>query len=264
MTPARPGTALLVPFRVGNPMPELCVAGDPEVLRPVLPEGSPQERLGALCGAVAERIAEGGVRIAYVGDCVLTLGVLAGLERRGVAPTVIWLDAHGDFHTWDTTRSGHLVGMPLAMAVGRGEQTVVRAAGLTPVPEERVVLVDARDLDPGEDEAVAASRMRHVTVDQLRGEPVPDGPLYVHLDIDVVNPAEIPAVNYPAPGGPSVEQVREALMPVAATGRVAVLSVTLWEPRLPGATQSAAAVVRLIEPFLTTPAPSPDARRAAP
>lgn len=264
MTQVHPAASLLVPFRVGNPMSDLRVAGDPEVLRPVLPEGTPQQRLGALCGAIAERIAAGGVRVAYVGDCVLTLGVLAGLQRRGVAPTVIWLDAHGDFHTWGTTRSGHLVGMPLAMAVGRGEQTIVRAAGLAPVPEERVVLVDARDLDPGEDAAVAASRMRRVTVDQLRREPIPDGPLYVHLDIDVVNPAEIPAVNYPAPGGPSVEQVRDALTPLAATGRVAALSVTLWEPRLPGARQSAAAVARLVEPFLTMPAPSPDARRAAP
>jgi len=264
MTPAHPGASLVVPFRVGNPMPDLRVAGGPEVLRPILLEGTPQERLGVLCGAIAERIAAGGVRVAYVGDCVLALGVLAGLERRGVAPTVIWLDAHGDFHTWDTTRSGHLVGMPLAMAVGRGEQTIVRAAGLTPIPEERVVLVDARDLDPGEDDAVAASRMRRVTVDELRAEPVPDGPLYVHLDIDVVNPAEIPAVNYPAPGGPSVEEVRDALRPLAATGRVAALSVTLWESRLPGATQSAAAVARLVEPFLATSAPSPDARGAAP
>ncbi|HLJ60171.1 MAG TPA: arginase family protein [bacterium] len=264
MTPVRLGTTLLVPFRVGALMPDLCVAGDPEVLRPVLPEGTPQERLGALCGAVAERIAAGGVGVAYVGDCVLTLGVLAGLERRGVAPRVIWLDAHGDFHTWETTRSGHLVGMPLAMAVGRGEQTIVRAAGLTPVAEERVLLVDARDLDPGEDDAVAASRMRRVTVDQLRRAPVPDGPLYVHLDIDVVNPVEIPAVNYPAPGGPSAEQVRDALAHVAETGRVAALSVTLWEPRLPGASQSAAAVARLVEPFLATSPPSPDARRAPP
>jgi len=229
-------------------MPDLRVAGGPEVLSPALPEGTPQERLGALCRAIADRTAAGDIRAVYVGDCVLTLGVLAGLQRRGIDPTLIWLDAHGDFHTWETTRSGFLGGMPLAMAVGRGEQTIVRAAGLTPIAEDRVVLVDGRDLDPGE--AVASSRLRHVSVDQLQAMPIPPGPLFVHLDIDVVDPVEVPAVNYPAPGGPSVRRVRDAIARLAASGQVEVFSPTVWEPAGPGADQSAAAAELLVAPVL--------------
>jgi len=256
--PARP-RVLVVPFRIAQPMPVPHVAVEHEVLRPPLPDGTPQARLGALCDAIAARVAGDPVRAVYVGDCVLTLGVLAGLQRRGLAPTLIWLDAHGDFNTWETTPSGFLGGMPLAMAVGRGEQTVARAAGLRPIPEDRVVLVDGRDLDPGEDRAVAESRLLHVSVARLLAMPLPAGPLYVHLDVDVVDPGEMPAVSYPAAGGPAAATVRAAIARLASAGQVSAFSMTLWEPGLPGADRSEAAAAVLARPMLegATPSASP-------
>lgn len=187
----------------------------------------------------------------FGGDCLLSIGVLAGLQRKGLDPMVVWFDAHGDFHTWETTRSGFLGGMPLAMLVGRGEQTIVAGAGLQPVPEDNVVLVDARDLDPGEDRAVAESRLRVVSVARLAHSLPPFGPLHVHVDVDVVDPQEVPAVNYPVPGGPSVAEVRGALIHLAATGRVAAVSISSWNPELSEAEQAAAAVLDVVAPFLS-------------
>ena len=187
----------------------------------------------------------------YAGDCLAAIGVLAGLQRAGIDPSLIWFDAHGDFHTWETTRSGFLGGMPLAMIVGRGEQTIVDGVGLAPLDERRVVLVGARDLDPGEDEAVAASALTVVpsVTDLIRWD-LPPGALHVHVDLDIVDPREMPAHNYPAPGGPTLRDMEAVLARLAATGRVAAVSFSTWNPALPGADRAAAAGAALATAIL--------------
>ncbi|MBU1227907.1 MAG: arginase family protein [Actinobacteria bacterium] len=239
---------ITVPFFMGEPMSFLGRVPSDVELTPTLPEGAPQERMGVLCRHLADLVAAVDVPTVVAGDCVAAIGVLAGLQRKGLDPTVLWFDAHGDFHTWDTTGSGFLGGMPLAMLTGRGEQTIVAAAGLQPIGDGRVVLVGARDLDPGEDAAVASSGMRVAEVADVPSLDLP-GPLYVHLDVDVVDPDDLPAVNYPVPGGPSLAETLAVLEWLAATGRVVALSVSAWNPRLPGAEQAAAATLGLAAPF---------------
>ena len=245
---------IAVPFFMGAPMSGLVTPEPRLVLAPSLPAGSPQERMGllyrALAGEVATQVAAGTRPVVVAGDCVSAIGVLAGLQAAGVEPTLIWFDAHGDFHTWQTSHSGFLGGMPLAMIVGRGEQTIVQAAGLAPLPEARAVLVGARDLDSGEDEAVATSALTVRTVAEMRIWQPPAGPLHVHVDLDVIDPVEMPAHNYPAPGGPSLAEVRAALSALAATGRVAAASFSSWNPALPGADRAAAAGAELAALFL--------------
>ncbi len=199
---------------------------------------------------LADRVAVIDHPVVYAGDCVSIIGVLAGLQRKGVYPTLIFFDAHGDFNTWETTPSGFLGGMPLAMVSGRGEQTIVEGAGLEPLPGERLVLVDGRALDPGEDRAVAESGITHTTVDELAHSLPPAGPLYVHVDGDVVDPGEMPAMNYPAADGPSLHAVRMAMIHLAATDRVAAFSISSWNPELRGADVAAAAMLQLAGPFL--------------
>ena len=121
---------------------EMSGNGIVEWLCEPLPDADAQSRMGGLYRHVAERVAVIDRPIVYAGDCVVTIGVLAGLEQRDVQPTLVFFDAHGDFNTWETTPSGFIGGMPLAMLTGRGEQTIVEAAGLTPLPDERVILVD--------------------------------------------------------------------------------------------------------------------------
>lgn len=70
---------------------------------------------------------------------VQLLAYWPGLQRAGIDPNLIWFDAHGDFNTWETTSSGFPGGMPLAMIVGKGEQTMPEAVGLRDLPEGQVI-----------------------------------------------------------------------------------------------------------------------------
>jgi arginase len=157
------------------------------------PELSGDEQLGrmsiihrSLAGHVSDTVRSGRRPVSIAGDCCTAIGVLAGLQDAGVNPILVWFDAHGDFNTWETTTSNFLGGMPLAMLVGRGEQTLIDAVGLEVLREDQVILTDARDLDPGEQKALENSDVIHLEdVQALHAYSLPDRPLYVHLDMDV-------------------------------------------------------------------------------
>ncbi|MBP6789671.1 MAG: arginase family protein [Candidatus Promineofilum sp.] len=241
---------ILTPYFLDDPRPAIAgmAAPDWRVVSAELPPGERIDRMGrlydALAAEVAAALAAGERPVSIAGDCCASIGVLAGLQRAGQQPTLLWLDAHGDFNTWDTTPSGFLGGMPLAMAVGLGQQTLLAETGLEPWPATRVVLVDGRDLDPGERANIVAAGIGYVPDIEALLEPgaLPDGPLLVHFDTDIIDPSEAPAMNYPAPGGPSAETVRDVLRALAATDRVVAVSVSLWEPALDPEGQTQAVV----------------------
>lgn len=234
------------------------VAGPGQIVNAsTLTGDDPLERMGVLYHGLADHVAstlaDGKRPVSLAGDCVSSLGVMAGLQRAGIDASLFWFDAHGDFNTWETTPSGFLGGMPLAMAVGRGERRLVETLGLKPLDEGRVVLSDARDLDPGERAAVAASRMAHIAdVGDLLERPLPDGPVYVHFDSDIVDAAESPAQNYPVPGGPSAALLQRVFRHIGRCASVVALSVSAWNPRLAGAAESRAitmaAIAALLDP----------------
>ena len=116
-----------------------------------------------LYAPLAERVAHVRDPVVLSGDCVTALAVLAGVQRSGIDAALVWFDAHGDFHTEQTTSSGYLGGLPLAKAVGRGDLSLPDALRLTPLAEDRVLLVDARDLDPPEVVALRGSQVRRAT-----------------------------------------------------------------------------------------------------
>jgi arginase len=242
-------TVVSVPFFIGEPMPGFDVPEPHSTLDPDLPSDRPTERMAVLYDQLATLVAEEANPVVYAGDCLSIMGVAGGLQRRGIDPTVLFFDAHGDFHTWETTPSSFLGGMPLAMLTGRGEQTIVDGVGMTPIKDDRVWLIDGRDLDPGEDEAVAAAGIHHVTVEEIAADP-PPGDLHVHVDVDIVDPADMPGVNYPSPGGPSADAVARAVETLHLTGRVVALSFSSWNPALEGADIAAAATRRMAVPFL--------------
>ena len=249
---------ILTPYFIDNPEPGLEPLARPDwqTNKPTLPPGSQQARLiplyQPLANFVAETAAQGRRPVSIAGDCVTSLAVLAGLQRAGIHPTLIWFDAHGDFNTWETTPSGFLGGMPLAMAVGRGEQTIVDGLGLAPLAEEQVILTDARDLDPGEREAVAGSRVTHLPdVEDLLDYTFPDGPLYIHFDSDVLDPAAAPAMNYPAPGGPPAETLARVFRHLAGSGRIVAVSLSSWAPDLDEDGRTRQTVMALLETLLS-------------
>ncbi|TDE00109.1 arginase family protein [Jiangella asiatica] len=189
---------------------------------PLPADGSVWERLAVLYDRVASVVASsvGTPVLVGSGDCTTSLATVAGLQRAGVSPSIVWFDAHGDVQTLETTTSGYLGGMPLRMLTGYRPELIARRLGLAPVPEDHVVLVDARDLDPPEREYLESSAVRQVPVSALDASTLPDGPIYLHVDLDVVNPAELPGLLFPAPGGPSLADVTAAMGRVLDTGRV--------------------------------------------
>ncbi len=182
----------------------------------------------ALAGKIRTVVEDGNRPFAILGDCCQVIPMMAGIERAGIKPTLVWLDSHGDFNTWETTPSGFLGGMPLAMLTGRGDQRMMAAVGMSPMADGRVVLSDGRDLDPGERDLVESSGIAFAPrLEDLDAAALPEGPIYLHFDSDIIDANVAPAFLYPASGGPSVEAVRKALESIMATGRVMAISTTV-------------------------------------
>ena len=236
---------ILTPFYLDEPLPELEILAAPDwiINKPLLPDGEKQQRLSAVHKPLADFtqqiVLNGKQPVSIAGDCCTTLGILAGLQRAGCDPTLIWFDAHGDFNTWETTPSGFLGGMPLAMLVGRGEQTMLTAQKLTPLAEDRVILTDARDLDPEEKQLIEEADVIHLPdVKSLLNATLPDGPLYIHIDMDIINPANAPAMNYLAAGGPSADELQIIMKHLRRTEKIAAVSVSTWNPKMDNDGQS--------------------------
>lgn len=230
---------ILTPYFLDDPQPKLETLADRDWLinQLDLPSTNQQDRMSWLHESLANQISEvlesGGRPVSVAGDCCSAIGFTAGLQRAGLDPFLVWFDAHGDFNTWETTPSRFLGGMPLAMLVGRGEQTMPEAVGLRSLAEERVLLTDGRDLDPGEREAVEGSEVHHLKrVEELLDFPFPHEPIHVHFDVDILNPNEASAVSYPASGGPSISDLEEVFKTLAESGKVQAVSVSTWNPDL--------------------------------
>lgn len=202
-----------------------------------------------LAATVSDIVADGNRPFAVLGDCCQTIPVMAGLARNDLCPTLVWLDSHGDFNTWETSPSGFLGGMPLAMLTGRGDQRMMQAVKLDPIADNRVVLCDGRDLDPGERTLVEGSGIRFIEhLDDLDPATLPPGPLYVHFDSDIIDADQAPAFLYPAAGGPSAPEMRQALQRLMETDRVTAISITAaWDTARDGDGLTRRAVNQAIE-----------------
>jgi arginase len=226
---------LLVPYFVDERLNalEMGLPNLAEVTAELPADVNVWHRLGALYEQVARAVAaERSPQVVVTGDCIAGLGILAGLQRAGRDPAIVWFDAHGDFHTEATTMSGFLGGLPLALAAGIGTLTLPEILQLRPVPPPRVLLVGARDIDPPELRLLEDHQVPRVDrVEDLREADLPEGDLYLHLDMDVTDPADLPGLRYPAPGGPSLDGVLDAAARVIATGRVSAVGLAAtWRP----------------------------------
>jgi len=196
-----------------------------------LPDADPQTKASAVHKPLADMVeaaAKAGKRpVSIAGDCCATIPVMAGLQRAGISPTFLWLDSHGDFNTWDTTPSGFLGGMPLAMIAGIGDLRMNEAVGLKPIPEEQIILTDGRDLDPGERKLVEASKITHIEdISKLKEHPF-NGPVYIHFDVDILHLDDLPAVNYPAKGGAKKEVFEDVFKHLKEELDIVALSSTI-------------------------------------
>jgi arginase len=208
---------------------EIPVRADITV-EPDFPGGDAWQQVAALCdataAAVAPAVARGEVPLVFSGDCLVSGGVVAGTQRAGADPAIVWFDAHGDVHTVETSTSGYLGGMSLRLVTGAHPERYANRFGLRPLGPERAVLVNARDLDPAEAEYLATSATGRIPVDQVTADALPPGPLVLHVDVDVIDPADLPGLKFPVPGGPSTDEVLAACGRVLATGRVVAVHVS--------------------------------------
>ena len=225
---------LIPEFRDGDPSagePELVPVNATGPLRTVAfgdlaPGDTLPLYLPELLSASREAVAAG-TPVAIISECTLVPPVLAAVREKHPDVALVWIDAHGDLNTPETTPSGFLGGMPFAQLLGWCFDDWRRQAGLEPpLPEERSVLVGGRDLDPGERTNVDRSRIHEAddAAGALAALPAA-APLYVHVDTDVLDPSLTPAAGFPAPGGWSVARMREEVAALAASGRVVALSI---------------------------------------
>lgn len=175
-----------------------------------LPEAAvvDEETLDRQSAVLAELLPERPVVIG--GCCCAHVGAVRGLAGRGARIGIVWLDAHGDLNTPETSPSGNAWGMPLRMVLDDG---VVLPAD--------VALVGARNLDPPEVEYLQA-----IGIDDSLERALADvDAVYVAFDLDVLDPSAA-AMFMPEPGGPSIEDAEELLRVVGSQARVAGIGVT--------------------------------------
>ena len=216
-------------------------------------DGPPEDALAAGLPEVQAAVADAGPSpLVLLGECTLAPAVTAGLRASHPGLVLVWVDAHGDLNTPETSPSGFLGGMPFAVLLGWCHDRLRAAAGLDPaLPEDRAALVGARDLDPGERAAIERSRL--VTTDDVAAalSILPDGaPIHLHLDGDVLDPADAPGVDFPAPGGWSGSRLDAEMEALAATGRVVGVSLCCGNPRRDPDGRGARAYARALQPFL--------------
>lgn len=247
-------TVLALPYHLDEYLGEFAFPLQPDTtIIPELGSGRRWERMTTLYEQLAREVARvaisGGVEAPVVietADCTAALGVVTGLQRAGAdALGVAWLDAHGDLHTPQSSESGYLGGMPLRMLLGEGERAVLERLRLRPVAADRTVLFDGRDLDPPEEDYLAGSAVHQVPIpdlgaaDEAAGVIPSDGPLSLHIDLDVLDDSRLPGLRYPAPDGPSDRTVTDAALAIIDTGRVRALTLSCtWRP--PGAEEAGA------------------------
>jgi arginase len=202
-------------------------------------------------GQIDDALAAGDVPVMLAADCAISLTTLPAAIRNRPEARLLWLDAHGDFNSPDTSGSGYLGGMCLAGACG------IWDAGLgEPAPPERLVMAGIRDLDAGERELLEASPATVIgssTVETLVAvkNALDGAPVFIHLDVDVLDPEHFPAA-VPAPGGLHPDRLYDLLDSVLEDSELAGVEITNFDAPEPeqervAATQTA---MHVLEPLL--------------
>ncbi|SFQ50955.1 arginase [Amycolatopsis arida] len=196
--------------------------------------------------ALAERVravrAGGRAPLVLAGNCNTTVGVVAGLRDPDVDHLgVVWFDAHGDFNTPETSTSGFLDGMGLAVLTGDCWRPMAASVpGFRPLPERHVVLAGIRDVDAAERDRIERSALHVLPPDRvnragmaaaLTGLPATVRRIHLHLDLDVHDRDTVGRANpFAVPGGPDAAGVRDAVAAVAAAHPVVSATISAYDP----------------------------------
>jgi len=180
-------------------------------------------------GQVEDALGGGNLPVLLAAECSIALTTLPAVLAGRPDAHVLWLDAHADFNTPGSTPSGYLGGMGLAGACGLWDAGL----GREPIPPERVVLAGVRDLDPPEREALEGGPVTVIGASPVETlvavmNALDGAPVYVHLDLDVIDPESFPA-QFPAPGGLAPDKLYDVLEAVVAESELIGMEVTAFE-----------------------------------
>ena len=197
---------------------------------------------GDLARIVAGERRDGYLPVGLLANCSSLTGMLSGLQHSspGGKPLrvgLVFIDAHGDFNTPETTLSGMLGGMPVAIAAGMCLTRMRLKAGLEPALSLRhIVEAGVRDTDPLEQDLLDGSEIQQLSVEDLRERsPKLDremkrlseviDAIYIHVDMDVLDPREVPGHPLTVPGGPTSDELAAALTEIFKYEKAAALGI---------------------------------------
>lgn len=200
-------------------------------------QGTAVHRLSSVA-LVRDRLAEtlrsvNGPAITIGGDCGVELAAIGAIAQQDVA--VIWFDAHPDLNTPESSPSGAFTGMVLRTLLGDGPDALVPP---TPLSPDRVVLVGARSFDPAEDEYIAENAVRSIGAGEADASTVVAAveatgatSVYVHIDLDVLDPSDITGLGYPEPFGMRATVLVETVRALVQRFALAGAGITEFAPQ---------------------------------
>lgn len=218
------------------------------------------ELYGSLAQHVAEARHNNRFPLILSGNCGATVGAIAGAGNRKLG--VIWFDAHGEFNTPETTTSGFLDGMGLAVAAGLCWKNLAASIpNFHPLPAQRILLIGGRDFDAGEQdrlEQAGAMVVDCAAIQQSGVENSLEAPLsqlssrveevHLHIDLDVLNPKEAPANGFLADeSGLSVQQLRDAIALIRERSKITSATIASFDPNFDPQGKTLQAALRLIQ-----------------
>ena len=223
-----------------------------------------------LCSALASRVTDAQLRQSFPlvlsGNCNSALGTLAGLDQPNLG--MIWLDAHGDFNTPETTESGYFDGMGMAIAAGLcWKKLATNIPRFSPVAASDIIHVGGRDFDLDEEELMQDAGIRVVRASEIKRTSVQDALLpaltalshrtkkiYLHIDLDILDPEKTPANQYAArvPNGLTVEEVEGTITTIAERFEISAAAIASYDPAYDREGETLRAGVRIIDQILST------------
>ena len=204
--------------------------------------GSAFELKRKISKAVSRAIASQRLPIVLAGNCNASVGVMAGIG--GLPTGIIWFDGHGDYNTPETTTTGYLDGMGLAVITGRCWKSLAATVpGFEPLAPENAMLVGARDLDPPEEDLLNRTGVAIVNLVDIRQGGGPDSfeskladlsgrvsGVHVHIDLDILDPSVAHASHLAPPGGLELDEFEAALEQIASGFTIRAGSLTAYDP----------------------------------
>ena len=210
-----------------------------------------------LAKVVADIVRAGNIPVVLGGDHSIGMGTIAGLDRAGKRAGVIWIDAHGDINTPETTPSGNVHGMPFAVALGlAGDPFPAALRGTT--DGKHGVLLALRDIDEGEKDNIKRAGVTAITmadIDRIGMAAAMEkaiavaggaGAIHLSLDMDALDPREAPGVGTPVRGGLTYREAQLAMEMLAASGKLRSIEIAEVNPILDTNNATASLAVELV------------------